>query len=71
MASENRRRYSRSQSTSEVEAPSSIFVATPAPLSKGPTLASFSETGLSEVGPSEVAGPSEVGPSECITIFLK
>ena len=66
MASENRRRYSRSQSTSEVEAPSLISVAASAPLSEGPALA-----GSSEAVPSEVAGPSEVGPSECIIIFLK
>ena len=49
MASGDRQRHSRSQSTSEVEASSPIFVAASAPLLEGPTLA-----GLSEAGPSEM-----------------
>ena len=64
MASEDRRRRSCSQSSSKVEAPSPISIATPAPLSEGPALAGPSEVGLSE------AGPSEMDSSGIIVFFI-
>ena len=55
----DRRRHSRLQSISKIEAPSSISIAAPAPLSEDP-----SEAGLNKMG------PSEVDPNGIIIFFI-
>ena len=64
MVSGDRRRHSRSWSTSEDEAPSSISIAAPAPLLESPALVDPSEMNLSEVS------PSEMDPSGIIILFI-